>query len=109
MDSKFETLKKQLKELALQGDLLQLSMLREQGKMSEEDEKTLKDKEIKLPNFKNEYDTWYSEALLVVKQIIPDRLADFIKQYKDDKRKEIDFLTYGIADYLLGWLCCINM
>ncbi|MFP0859173.1 hypothetical protein ACLDYQ_18230 [Acinetobacter baumannii] len=102
MDSKFETLKKQLKELALQGDLLQLSMLREQGKMSEEDEKTLKDKEIKLPNFKNEYDTWYSEALLVVKQIIPDRLADFIKQYKDDKRKEIDFLTYGIADYLLG-------
>lgn len=38
----------------------------------------------------------------VVKQVIPDRYDDFVKQYKNDKRKEISFLTYGIYDYLLG-------
>lgn len=55
-----------------------------------------------MPNFETEYDSWYSESLLVVKKIIPDRLDDFVKQYKDEKRKEISFLTYGISDYLLG-------
>jgi hypothetical protein len=56
----------------------------------------------KLPHFDIEYDTWYSEALRVVKQIIPDRAEDFIKQYKDEKRKTIDRTTYVISDYLRG-------
>jgi hypothetical protein len=38
----------------------------------------------------------------VVKQLIPDRLPDFVKQYKDEKRKGIDFLTYGVSDYMIG-------
>jgi hypothetical protein len=57
---------------------------------------------VKLPTFAVEYDTWYSEALRVVKQLIPDRTNDFVNQYKNEKRKEIDFLSYGISDYLLG-------
>ncbi|WP_426456014.1 hypothetical protein ACPF64_08710 [Acinetobacter sp. KB005] len=102
MESKFDVLKKQLKELIRQGDLLYYSMVDDQNKLPNEIKKMFEEKGIELPNFKNEYDSWYTEALLVIKQIIPDRLNDFIKQYKDEKRKEVDYLTYGISDYLLG-------
>jgi len=33
---------------------------------------------------------------------MPDRQQEFIELYKLDKRKEIDFLTYTISDYLIG-------
>jgi len=102
MDSKFELIKKELSELVRKGDSLYFSMLKAQEKLPEKIINKFKEKKIKLPNFNEEYDSWYSEALLVVKQIIPDRLDDFIKQYKNEKRKEVDFLTYGISDYLLG-------
>ncbi|EOR07173.1 hypothetical protein [Acinetobacter tandoii] len=102
MESKFDKLKMELKDLIRQGDLLYYSMANAQGQLSPESVKMFQEKDIEFPNFITEYDIWYSEALLVIKQIIPDRLADFVKQYKDEKRKEIDFLTYGISDYLLG-------
>jgi hypothetical protein len=102
MESKFEVVKKELKELIRQGGLLYYSMADAQDKLPDGFKEKLEKKGIELPDFETEYDSWYSEALLVVKQIIPDRLADFVKQYKDEKRKEIDFLSYGIADYLLG-------
>ncbi len=38
----------------------------------------------------------------VVKQLIPDRLPDFVRQYRDDKRKQIDASTYGVSDYMIG-------
>jgi hypothetical protein len=100
MASKFESLKKELDSLIRKGGLLLYAMTNSVDKLSAKDKKLLKD--IKLPNFDTEYDSWYSEALLVVKQIIPDRYDDFVKQYKNEKRKEVSFLTYGIADYLIG-------
>lgn len=102
MESKFEVVKNELKELIRQGDLLYYSMADAQDKLPDGFKEKLEKKGIELPSFEAEYDSWYTEALLVVKQIIPDRFADFVKQYKDEKRKEIDLLTYGIADYLLG-------
>lgn len=102
MTSKSESMKKEVDALGARGSLLYYAMIDETQGLPENLEKQLKDKKIKLPNFKTEYDTWYSEAHAVIKQVLPDRLADFVKQYKDEKRKEIDFLTYGIADYLLG-------
>lgn len=102
MESKFESLHKELNKLIKKGDLLYYAMADEQGKLPDNFKKGLDEEGIELPNFTTEYDSWYSEALLVVKQLIPDRHEDFIKQYKNEKRKEIDFLTYGIADYLLG-------
>lgn len=102
MESKFDVLKQQLKELIRQGDLLYYSMVDDRDKLPNETKKIFEENGIELPDFKNEYDSWYTEALLVIKQIIPDRLNDFIKQYKDEKRKEVDYLTYGISDYLLG-------
>ena len=102
MASQFEKLEKELGELLTQGDHLLYSMADNVGQLPKTFKDGLKAKNIELPNFSLEYDNWYSEALRVVKQIIPDRTDDFIKQYKNEKRKEIDFLTYGIADYLLG-------
>jgi hypothetical protein len=102
MASKFEALKKELNSLIRQGDLLFYAMIEGTGELPDEVRKHLKENEIKLPRFEIEYDMWYSEALRVVKQIIPDRTDDFVKQYKNEKRKEIDFLTYGISDYLIG-------
>ena len=102
MTSKPESMKKEVDALVSKGGLLYYSMIDDTQGLPEKLEKQLEDKKIKLPNFKTEYDTWYSEAHAVIKKVLPDRLVDFVKQYKDEKRKEIDFLTYGIADYLLG-------
>jgi len=56
-----------------------------------------------LPNFRNEYQAWFSRAQAVVKQILPDRLANFNSYYEYPKvRKEIDFENYMIRDYLQG-------
>jgi hypothetical protein len=102
MASKFEKLKKELASLVHKGGLLYYAMAKDLGKLPDEINKDLEKHEIKLPNFELDYDTWYSEALRVVKQIIPDRTDDFVNQYNNGKRKKIDFLTYGISDYLIG-------
>lgn len=102
MTSQKESLQKELKDLLAKGHQLYLSMLNNIQKLPDEIKDTISKQKIKLPNFNDEYDTWYSESLVIIKQLLPDRLADFTRQYKDEKRKGIDFLTYGISDYLLG-------
>lgn len=48
------------------------------------------------------YQAWYSEALPIVRQLLPDRYVEFQEQYKLDRRKDISSLTYTISDYLIG-------
>lgn len=48
------------------------------------------------------YQSWYTRALPLVKFVLPDRYGEFVEQYKLEKRKEIDFVTYTISDYLIG-------
>jgi hypothetical protein len=50
------------------------------------------------------YQSWYSEALPIVKQLLPERYEEFRECYKDDKRKAINVLTYRISDYLSGFV-----
>lgn len=102
MPSRVEQLKSEVKELVRRGDLLYYALADDLEKLPEEFKKQLTDNKIDLPNFDLEYESWYSEALRLVKQIVPDRLDDFMKHYKQEKRKEIDFLTYTISDALLG-------
>jgi hypothetical protein len=67
--------------------------------------KKVNEKEVKATPKKSlhqAYQDWYSKSLPVVRQILPERYQEFIEQYKVDKRKEIDYLTYTISDYLLG-------
>ncbi len=56
-----------------------------------------------LPSFGRDYQKWYSKAQAVVKQVLPDRLSDFVSHYEHQRvRKEIDFQNYMIRDYLQG-------
>ena len=48
------------------------------------------------------YQPWYTKALSAIRQLIPEREADFVAAYKLDKRKEITADTYCISDYLQG-------
>jgi hypothetical protein len=92
--------KTELEKLVEEGELLRVSLAFDLQMLAQGDAKKIN--EAKLPRFKKEYEAWYSLAMRIVKQLIPDRLADFVRQYKDEKRKEIDFLTYGVSDYMIG-------
>ena len=56
-----------------------------------------------LPDFNEKYQKWYSEAQALIKQVLPDRLSDFVSYYEYPRvRKEITFENYMIRDYLQG-------
>ena len=107
--------KDDLKKLIAQSELLLFSLANECGvdvivdngvrkeKVQKEKLKKYFEGE-KLVDFNNEYEKWYSEALEVIKQILPSRYEDFKRLYKDEKRKnkDIDYLTYTISDYMIG-------
>jgi hypothetical protein len=57
----------------------------------------------RLPVFNETYQTWYSEAKVLIKQLLPDRLPDFVRLYEKPKpRKDITYENYRIEDYLQG-------
>jgi hypothetical protein len=57
----------------------------------------------KLPRFSSDYQNWYSEARAVVKQLLPDRLENFVGHYEKPKsRKDITWENYVIEDSLQG-------
>jgi len=39
----------------------------------------------KLPLFNQAYQLWYSEALALLQQLLPDRVADFVRHYEKPK------------------------
>lgn len=100
MESNINKFKDDLKKLIDEGELLRMSMALDLGIVDEATEKQLK--KIELSSFKSKYEQWYSLAMQVVKQVIPDRLDDFKRQYRHEKRKDTDFLTYGVSDYMIG-------
>ena len=53
-----------------------------------------------LNYFIQNYEAWYTKAYSVVKQLTPDRLADFALLYSNPKRKELECGTYCISDAL---------
>lgn len=56
-----------------------------------------------LPDFSATYQSWYSECLALIKQLLPDRLNDFVRLYEKPKgRKDIGFENYRIEDALQG-------
>jgi hypothetical protein len=56
-----------------------------------------------LPSFATKYQSWYSEALALLRQLLPDRVSDFVRHYEKPKaRKSITFENYRIEDYLQG-------
>lgn len=55
----------------------------------------------KFPNFHSQYQAWYSESIVLIKQILPDRLVDFKSHYEyPGTRKALDVVNYRINDVL---------
>jgi len=56
-----------------------------------------------VPVFAEGYQAWYTEAKALVRQVLPDRLNDFVSHYEAPKgRKQLDGHTYRICDAVLG-------
>ena len=72
----------------------------EHAKKMDPDIKAEKD----IPPFSAHYQAWYSEALAVVRQLLPDRLEDFCAYYQAPKnRKGVTAQNYRISDFLSGY------
>ena len=56
-------LKIEIESLCKKDDLLYYKMGEETSQLSPELKKMIKDSNIKLPDFKKEYEIWYSESL----------------------------------------------
>ena len=112
MITNLEKYKKDLTELIANGDWLAIAMqadfraedFHKSIKKELNDEKKVADFITKLPSFENDYQAWYSESLVLLKQLLPDRVSDFTKSYEKPKtrRKEITYENYVIEDALQG-------
>lgn len=86
-------------------DFLGISMQKERDTQGIDDsiKKHKEDFPTDLPNFRAEYQTWYSESLTVIEQLMSNRTNDFIKLYERPKnRKTINLENYTIEDYVRG-------
>lgn len=109
MASNLDRFKNDLDTLISKGNLLHVAMEYACSPRKIEDqirtqlgEKTAKYIE-NLPNFDKEYQSWYTEALSMIRQVVPHRADDFIRFYEKPRtRKEISYENYRIEDYLQG-------
>jgi len=109
MTSNLEKYKKDLSALIASGEQLYLAIQFEcdpaefEKAISKELKSEAKDVLAKLPSFGGSYQTWYSEAKALIRQVLPDRLSDFVRHYEKPKpRKDISCENYRIEDHLQG-------
>lgn len=94
-----------LDHLISEGDGLLMGLFHElKDKIGDNHKKIPKERQELFSHysFKDKYNEWYNESLVVIKQLIPDRLDDFVNYYKLPKRKDFSYETYTISDYLIG-------
>lgn len=101
---KIEQYKKDINNLHEKGEELYIRMIYDQSPeelgLSKKEEKRLKEN---TNSFSEEYQSWYSESLELVRQLSPSREDDFVSYYKPIKnRKELNYETYTVSDYLQG-------
>ncbi|MBQ3524381.1 MAG: hypothetical protein IJA43_08020 [Clostridia bacterium] len=87
--SKHEDLKAEINELVCNGQKL-FDAITANAKGEAQD----------LSFFISNYEKWYSKALPIIKQLLPDRVDDFVLLYRNEKRKKLDVSTYTISDAL---------
>lgn len=109
MLSNLDRYKKDLESLIRQGESLHMALQKEclPAEFAKAAKKGLGDKAADvvkaLPTFAEAYQPWYSEAKVLIKQLLPDRLADFVRHYEKPKpRKDITYDSYRIEDCLQG-------
>ena len=98
-----ETLIKRGKALGRALKLEMLSAELQSRKIDNEHKHKLEKLPGRVPSFNSEYQGWYSEAKVLITQLLPDRLEDFIRYYeKPRSRKGITYENYRIEDCLQG-------
>jgi hypothetical protein len=110
MAANLERFKKDLERLIAQGELLEYSMIHEidAKRFLKQVKEQLGDEKLApflktLPDFKTTYEAWYSESLALLRQLLPDRVSNFIALYEKPKtRKSVEFGNYVIQDYMQG-------
>ena len=56
--------------------------------------------------FREKYQKWYTNSLIVISALLPERKEEFINLYVPNlKRKELNLLTYTIGDAISGYSC----
>src|SRR3546814_13859148 len=99
----FERYKRDLDELVLQGARITVALARE-FKSAKDVQTNLPEEELKnlpLPNVA--YEQWYSEALALIVQLLPERAEDFRSYYRPKgARKDLRWSNYTMSDYLRG-------
>ena len=85
MSKNIDRFKADLNKLIVKGNKLQESMdlncfpVEMKAELQKQHGKKAPEYIKELPSFKHEYQSWYSEAIALVRQLLPDRLADFIR------------------------------
>ena len=110
---KMAKIKEDLDELLNEGEILKLGwVLRWCPFVFEVDVSEKEKNDLKKMNIADEYQRWYSKALIVVKQFLPCRLDEFVGLYEyKGNRKTITSANYRISDVLFeyGFLSCGNL
>ena len=112
MESNIEKYKKDLDRLISDGEKLN-NYIALEFHPHHSNEELKRKKEIKLLEIKekkpftSEYETWYSESLILLKQVLPERVEDFVALYKTNAGKnlkvtDLTLKNYGIEYALLG-------
>jgi hypothetical protein len=112
MPSNLDRYKKDLESLidrgrnllnAMQAECFPEAFEKQLNKVTGNDKGAAKEFLRTLPSFKNTYQLWYSEAKVLIRQLLTDRLSDFVSHYEKPKgRKDITYENYKIEDYLQG-------
>ena len=110
MSEKTMKFEDQLKGLIEKGDRLSLAIRYEcyPDEVTQDIEKRVGKEKAKIYidnrlNFRQEYQSWYSESLALLKQVLLDRVDDFSSYYEYPRvRKTISSENYMIRDYLQG-------
>lgn len=100
-----DAMKKELDALIKQGEaahlLLTVRWVLEHQPETELDDETKRHAEEF--EFAEAYQRWYSRALRVVEQLLPDRYAEFRELYRLDRpAKDVHFGNYSISQFLAG-------
>jgi hypothetical protein len=96
-----ETIKRELASLAAEGTDIFLQEVNNSNPKLLKDQKVL-EKAGKGP-INQRYQNWYSRCIGLFRSLMPERLHEFVGCYEPDpKRKETDWLSYTIKDYLMG-------
>jgi len=103
MASNLERYKEDIERLANMGGKLTLSLQREVNPKDPILKHMSKEYLSKLPDVRSKYQSWYSEALAVLIQLMPERVDDFKSYYAPKTSpKVITHANYTMTDYLRG-------